>query len=278
MLQASIQRRQRFCDRSTSDPFQNISATSGVRISSPGCRRRCVNCWPAVTRRPLSASRANVAAHCPGQPTAKINPPPGIARLKYGKPLSVGLPAGRRERLARVRTERVLIGLVALRAAVVARECRAGRTRLLAADFMLNVERLNLLENRRLGRCPRSGNRPSTRPRGSRRTRPTRIALPDPSWDRSKSTCVGCVRHRVFLWLAFLRPLGQQIGGRFSVIDKCQRRIGLDEPLVDPPFSFLELRQVRRRSGPTDGCSKSAPECNRDQLTKRADAHGEVLH
>ena len=80
-LWAIIQRRQRFCARTASSPFQNSRAISGVRISSPGCSTRCVSSWPATIRRPRSASRANVAAHWPGQPTARNSPPPGITRL-----------------------------------------------------------------------------------------------------------------------------------------------------------------------------------------------------
>ena len=81
-LCASIQRRQRFWDRSQS-PRQNCRTTSGVRISSPGRSLRLVFSWPARSRKPLAWSHANSARHCPGQPTTAITPSSGCSsRLK----------------------------------------------------------------------------------------------------------------------------------------------------------------------------------------------------
>ena len=52
MLWAIIQRRQMFCERIQSPPFQNCSTESGVRTSSSGSSLKCVNSWPARMSKP----------------------------------------------------------------------------------------------------------------------------------------------------------------------------------------------------------------------------------
>ena len=105
-LCAIIQRRQTFCARIQS-PFQNCSTISGVRTSSPGLELEVGQLLAgadAQRRRP--ASRANCAAHWPGQPTTTITPSPRPLEVEVGQAAVGGPPAGGREALLGLRLQR----------------------------------------------------------------------------------------------------------------------------------------------------------------------------
>ena len=148
-LWASIQRRQMFCDRTTS-PFQNWTTANGVRTSSPGCSLKRVSSWPPRTRspRPVVAAELRGPLARPAEHHDHALPRPGDVEVRH---VAVGrAAAGGRDPLRRPGPQRRGVRLVVVRPGRTSRVVMQRELAVLAAPKP-RVDGLDVRQQGRVG-------------------------------------------------------------------------------------------------------------------------------